>query len=284
MQKFTEIAALQQALTTERNQSRTIALVPTMGALHTGHLSLVEIAKKNADIVVLSIFVNPLQFNDPGDFEKYPRDLKDDLNMASEAGVDIAFTPSTEEIYSHNRVEPVALKAGKAAEGLEGEHRPGHFDGVVTVVNLLFNIVKPDSAVFGEKDFQQLRVIQEMVETVGAPIKVIPAPIVRDSESLALSSRNKRLSSADYDIARRIPKSLLKAQELVKSGEQSSSKIIDEVSAILLGDNQLSIEYVAICNPIDLKPVMLVENEARLLVAAVVGDVRLIDNCALTTS
>ena len=194
---------------------RKVALVPTMGALHEGHLHLVDVAKQHADLVVMSIFVNPTQFNSSQDLTNYPRQLEADIEAASKAGVDILFAPNEEEIYSSRDLTYCSVKAGSRSLGLCGAKRPGHFDGVVTVVSILFNIINPDIAVFGEKDYQQLKVLEQLVMDLKFNIEIIPAKLIRDKNGLALSSRNALLSAKQITQALSISKSLKLAQDLV---------------------------------------------------------------------
>ncbi|QQR79743.1 MAG: pantoate--beta-alanine ligase [Deltaproteobacteria bacterium] len=190
-----------------------IAFVPTMGALHSGHLELVKEAKKQASIVVVSIFVNPTQFNNPEDFKKYPQNLPSDLKKCEENGVDIVLAPTTDDMYAEKE-DPIPLP--DVALPLEGALRPGHFQGVVTIVSKLFKLVQPDVALFGLKDYQQVRVIQEMTVQQKFPIQILPCPTVRSPEGLALSSRNERLSSSGLQKALKLPQTLKLAQDLFK--------------------------------------------------------------------
>jgi pantoate--beta-alanine ligase len=243
-----------------------IGLVPTMGALHEGHLSLVEIAKKNADRIVVSIFVNPTQFAPHEDFSAYPRDEKTDLAKLEKSGAHLVYIPHQNDIYP---VIPLAdLKAGSAAKGLESDIRPHHFDGVVTVVSRLFKHVKPDIAVFGEKDYQQLCVIRQMVAQLDLHIEVIPGPIVRDKEGLALSSRNAYLSADEIEIARTLNKVLFEAAKDLKKLPQAKQKLLDA------GFNE--VQYIELRDVETLAPAT--KPPARLLAAVKVGKTRLIDN------
>ncbi len=239
--------------------SKTIALVPTMGALHKGHLSLVDIAEKHADITIVSIFVNPLQFGPNEDFSKYPRTLENDIKLLADKKVDYVFAPSVEELYS---TEAKKITANvEISNKLCGLARPGHFDGVSTVVNLFFELIEPDVAVFGEKDYQQLMVIQEMVSRLKLPVKIIPAPIVREPDGLAMSSRNRYLSEPDRKLAANIYKELswLKENFSVENLETTKDKLEK------LG---MQVEY-------------LEEHWDRVFVAAKLGTTRLIDNISI---
>ncbi len=252
------IPELQSAL---NNRGR-IGFVPTMGALHEGHLSLVRIAKEKSDVVVVSIFVNPTQFAPHEDFASYPRTVEKDSAMLAAAGADIMFLPSEAEIYPSGKDSRV--KAGEAAQGLESDFRPHFFDGVVNVVHRLFDAVKPDAAVFGEKDFQQLQVIREMVANLKLPIEIIGAPISRDAQGLALSSRNAYLSAGEIDIARQLNKTLRQIAEKIKGGEDHLS-VITQATDILLTIGFDKVDYIDI-------------RWDRILAAIWLGKTRLIDN------
>ena len=273
-----------------RRAGKRIALVPTMGALHRGHLSLVEVARAQADFVVLTIFVNPLQFNSPEDLNKYPRTLKRDMDQAASVGVDLVFAPSVKEIYPNLSAEGSAeytacrILAGSASAKFEGPFRPGHFDGVTTVVGLLFNIVDPDVAVFGEKDFQQLRVIEQLVRDLSYRVKIVGAPLVRDEDGLALSSRNERLSSEDRLRALELSRALFWAQETVSRGMRNASQLVAEIRQRLEETGGLKVDYVAVVDPLTFDEVTDIQSAAQVLVAAFVDQVRLIDNIRVTVS
>lgn len=215
MKQFTSVAALREALAAERIQNRTIGLVPTMGALHEGHLSLITRAKKECDVVVVSVFVNPIQFNNQEDLAKYPRTLEADLSRLESVDTDYVLTPTVEEMYP----EPVTdeYHFGQIEEVMEGPQRPGHFSGVAVVVRRLFDIVEPKRAYFGEKDFQQIAIIRNLLEQIKYPIELVPCPIVRAEDGLALSSRNMRLSPAARAVAPTIYATLCKAVEMSKT-------------------------------------------------------------------
>lgn len=280
MQIIKTISDLRQALKAHRQNSERIALVPTMGALHEGHLSLVRLAKKHADCVVMSVFVNPTQFNDKKDLATYPRDLEADIKNAEAVGVDLVFAPEVNEMYPQQSGISTSVQAGDCAEGLCGSKRPGHFNGVVTVVSMLFNIVNPDYAVFGEKDYQQLMVIRQMVDTMHYPIEIIAAPIIREESGLALSSRNQLLSTEDKKRACIISKTLFAAQSAVKNGESSAAAIKSQVES-KLKDAGFIIDYVEVMHPTKLHSIEKIEGGAQLLVAVFLGEVRLIDNVRL---
>ena len=205
-----------------------IAFVPTMGALHEGHLALMREARKHGDVVVVSIFVNPKQFNDPKDFEKYTRDLEGDLRKCEGAGVDVVFTPSVDEMYPPDDASP-ALPLPKVAQPLEGKFRPGHFEGVVAVVSRLFRMIQPDAALFGLKDYQQVRVIEEMVKSQKSKVKIVRHPTIREKDGLAMSSRNVRLSAEGRQKALLISKALKAAEYLYQKGERNPETLRQKI-------------------------------------------------------
>lgn len=253
------IEELGAALTPFRKNNKTIGFVPTMGALHDGHISLVDLAKKHSQCVVVSIFVNPTQFAPHEDFNSYPRTENDDAQKLKSAGVDVLFSPTESVIYPENRESLV--KAGKAALGLESDFRPHFFDGVVNVVSRLFLAVKPNIAVFGEKDWQQLQVIREMVKQLSLPIHIIGAPIARDSYGLALSSRNAYLSPDDLNIARKL-NIILRIAAKTKDTDTAKQALLQ------IGFNK--IDYIEI-------------RDDRILAAAWLGKTRLIDNIDMSS-
>jgi len=261
-------------------RARKIALVPTMGALHKGHLSLIEIAKQRAEKVALSIFVNPRQFNSPSDLSAYPRTLQEDLKLAENSGVDLVFAPEVSQIYPVQG-EITKVTAGSRSSGLCGAARPGHFDGVVQVVSILFNLFEPDFVIFGEKDYQQLKVIEQLVRDLHYRVQVIPGPLVRDPDGLALSSRNVRLSSAARSQALSISSSLFAARDLVLRGERNSATIINFVCERLKQAAAEQIDYVSVVDVEDLTALDQISTQAQLMVAAFFGGVRLIDNARL---
>ncbi|NDC37702.1 MAG: pantoate--beta-alanine ligase [Proteobacteria bacterium] len=276
-------AAMQQA----RGQGHVVGFVPTMGALHAGHLSLVQLAKQQSGFVVMSIFVNPLQFNNPADLEKYPRTLENDAVLAKQAGVDLVYAPTVLEVYprpptgSQDVLGRTRILAGSAASVLEGPSRPGHFDGVTTVVGMLFNLVQPDCAVFGEKDFQQLRVIEQMVQELHIPVRIIPGPTLRDPDGLAMSSRNTRLTAAQRQRALAIPRALRWAQEQAQGGARNAHSIMEGVQNRLQGEGSLKVDYVAVVDSDTLAQHTEITTKSRILVAAFADQIRLIDNAAL---
>ena len=280
----TTVEETRRAVADARREGRGISFVPTMGALHDGHLSLVEIARARGSFCVMSIFVNPTQFNSADDLAKYPRMLQADEQRAEAAGVDLVFAPAVEEIYPSSVGFEAAcrIQAGSKAEHFEGPFRPGHFDGVVTVVAKLFNIVLPDVAVFGQKDFQQVQVIRQMVSDLCFPVEIVTGKTVREIDGLAMSSRNLRLSAEQRFRALLIPRALEKARDLVKKGERNAAYLSSMVRDNLERSQALRVDYVEIVEPTLFERVETISGEAQMLVAAYVDDIRLIDNMLLT--
>jgi pantoate--beta-alanine ligase len=266
----------------ERGKLDRLALVPTMGALHAGHLSLIEHAKKHAPAVAVSIFVNPTQFGAREDFSKYPRPIKEDLAKCEAAGVDLVFQPVAEEMYRPD-VPDIVVDIPSLSSVLEGKHRPGHFKGVCQVVSKLFNILTPSVACFGEKDFQQLRILTAMVAALDWPIEIVPVPTLREPDGLAMSSRNQYLSADERTRALSIPRGLTQAKQLVADGVKQTNRLLATMQHTLLdvgklGKIPMSVDYVAAVDPMTLKPVEMVTGPMVLAVAARVGGTRLIDN------
>lgn len=260
-----------------RSGSR-IALVPTMGALHEGHLSLVRAARERADEVVVSIFVNPTQFGPDEDFERYPRTIEADLEALAGAGASFAFVPDVDEMYGETT--GVTVQPGTLADRWEGELRPGHFAGVATVVTKLFGIVRPDVALFGEKDFQQLCVIRQVSAELDLGVEVVGCPIVRDADGLALSSRNRYLTPEERDRALSLSRALAAAAKAVAEGERDAARLSSEM-AHAIGAAGLQVDYAVIVDPATLAPVERIASSARALLAARIGTTRLIDNAPL---
>ncbi|KAB8196607.1 pantoate--beta-alanine ligase [Nonomuraea phyllanthi] len=254
-----------------------VALVPTMGALHEGHRSLIRQARVRADQVVVSIFVNPLQFGPNEDFSRYPRTFEADLDVCRAEGVDVVFHPDVEEMYAPDR--QVSVSAGPMGEVVEGAHRPGHFDGVLTVVLKLFNLVRPDLAVFGQKDAQQLALIRRMVADLDLPIEILGAPTVREPDGLALSSRNRYLSDDDRRVALALSRALRAgAAELAPAAIRATAREV-----LAAAGPRLEVDYLALVDPETFADVdESYEGMAVLAVAARVGATRLIDNVTLT--
>ncbi len=258
-----------------KKEGKRVGFVPTMGYLHEGHLSLVDISKKHTDYQVMSIFVNKIQFNDSNDFNCYPRELQRDLDLAEKIGVDLVFMPSDEEMYK-NHLTYVDVEI--LTNHLCGAHRPGHFKGVFTVVSKLFNIVQPDVSVFGQKDIQQAVSIEKMVDDLNFPIKIILAPIIREKEGLAMSSRNKHLSDEQRTNALSINRSLKNAEKMIRSGEISSIKLAKNIKNIIEEGNPDKIDYISIMSYHDLQPIDKLIDKSVIAVAAFYGETRLIDN------
>ncbi len=253
-----------------------VALVPTMGALHAGHLSLIHVAKTKAPRVAVSIFVNPTQFGPREDFTKYPRPIVSDLEKCEAAGVDLVFNPSEAQMYPAGSTE-IVVDLPQLTSVLEGKHRPGHFRGVCQVVAKLFNIIQPVAACFGQKDFQQLRVLSAMVEALNWPIEMVACPTHRDTDGMAMSSRNQYLSPQERQRGLAISKSLFAAQEMVKSGVKQASRLTTAMQHTLLAQH-LQIDYIASVDPVSLKTIEIMTGPTVLAIAARVGATRLIDN------
>ena len=262
-----------------RRAKQRIGLVPTMGALHEGHLSLVRIAKSMSGFVAVSIFVNPLQFGPKEDLTKYPRTFDRDCDLLKKEGVDVVFAPSVSEMYPANTITYVNVEG--LSERLDGQSRPGHFRGVTTVVSKLFHVAEPDFAVFGQKDAAQLAIIRRMVRDLNFPVEVIAGPIVREADGLAMSSRNVYLDSAQRKQALVLSQSLRRVQELFEEGERTSSRLIEGGRAVMGGKPAARLDYFSVVNPESLEPLNQVRDEALVAVAAYVGTTRLIDNVVL---
>jgi len=262
-------------ISTSKSQGK-VAFVPTMGALHKGHLSLVELAKKHADIVVASIFVNPTQFGPNEDFTKYPRDEERDIKMLKSAGCNAAFLPNVEEIYPSET--SITIQVKEKADILCGKFRPGHFDGVALVVSKLFNIIKPDVAVFGEKDFQQLYIIKNVTRDLNFSVDIVGAPIMREADGLAMSSRNLYLTDRERKIAAHLNLGLKQAAQNIFLGE-SVEKTLNDTKKYLLDSGFDKIDYIEARSEASLEPMEKKLNQAaRIFAAAYVGKTRLIDN------
>ena len=265
-----------------RVRGEKIALVPTMGYFHEGHLSLMRYGREAAAHLVVSLFVNPTQFGPNEDLARYPRDLKRDAALAQEVGVDVLFTPPAAAMYPEGYQTYVTVE--ELSRGLCGASRPGHFRGVATVVLKLLNQVQPDLAVFGEKDYQQLQVIRRLVADLDVPVEIIGRPIVREGDGLAMSSRNTYLSPEERDAALCLFRALKAARELVLSGAKSRENIMEAVMGIITATPHTKIDYVALVHPDTLQEIDIIDNEARLALAVWVGKTRLIDNTLLAES
>ena len=255
-----------------------IALVPTMGALHSGHMALVAEARRRADKVIASIFVNPAQFGEGEDFGRYPRREADDAAMLEAAGCDLLWAPAVADIYPDGFATKVSV--GGVSERWEGEARPGHFDGVATVVAKLLLAVRPDVALFGEKDFQQLAVIRRLVVDLGIPVEIVGVPTVREPDGLALSSRNAYLSPEERERAVALPKALKEARDAIRSG-RGVGAALQAAKQNLVNAGFLRIDYLALVDAATLEPLERPKGEMRLIAAAMIGATRLIDNIAV---
>ena len=282
MRTIRTIDELRSALAHGRRAGRVIGLVPTMGAFHEGHLSLMRMARAEADEVVVSLFVNPTQFNEGADLAAYPRDEERDAGLAAAIGVDYLFAPPPEEIYPPGFATTVSV-AG-ITETLEGAHRGhGHFDGVTTVVTKLFNIVSPDVAYFGQKDAQQAVVIRKLVRDLNIPVRIEVCPTVRDPDGLALSSRNAHLSSTERERATVLHRSLQRLQNAVAAGERDPRSALDLARAEL-ASSEIEPEYLELVSPDTLAPAQRIDGDLLAVIAARVGATRLIDNQPLSTA
>jgi pantoate--beta-alanine ligase len=282
MQVIETVAKLRLVVQEWKRRGLRVAFVPTMGNLHQGHLSLIDLAKQKADKVVCSVFVNPLQFGPDEDFERYPRTFEQDKKLLSEQGADLMFFPEVAEVYPNGQSEQTLVKVADSLTALlEGASRPGHFDGVTTVVLKLFNMVQPDCAVFGQKDFQQLQVIKTMVSDLALPIQIITAPIARDKEGLALSSRNQYLTSQQRQIAPKLQVALLDIAAALQSGNRDFNALCHVASQRLLQQGFDAIDYIQICDPTTLLPASDSNQEFVILAVARLGSTRLLDNILL---
>ncbi|MEX0675492.1 MAG: pantoate--beta-alanine ligase [Pirellulales bacterium] len=266
---------LRRDLAAARQAGLTVGLVPTMGALHEGHLSLVDACRRDCGLTVVTIFVNPAQFGRGEDIASYPRPLDADLKLLAGRGADFVFVPETEAVYRAGHATYVEV--GGPALSLEGEFRPGHFRGVATIVLKLFHLVEPHRAYFGRKDYQQSLVVRRMVADLDLPIEIVVCPTVREPDGLAMSSRNAYLSDQERRRALALSQSLKRAGQLVAAGTRDARVIVAEMSALVRAA-ELTIDYVAICNPDTLAPIERVDGPAVALVAARIGRARLIDN------
>jgi len=275
VEKLNELRAVVQAW---KQSELTIGFVPTMGNLHAGHLSLVELAQQRCDKVVVSVFVNPMQFEPDEDFDCYPRTFQADSEKLAALSVDVVYVPSVPEMYPNGLAQSVVSVPSVLTGLLEGASRPGHFNGVSTVVCKLFNMVQADVAVFGQKDYQQLRVIQQMVQDLNMPIEVVSAPIARDEDGLALSSRNQYLSRAERAIAPKLSVALKDIALAIESGNDNFTTLTEVATQRLLDEGFDSVDYLQVCNSITLQ---VAERDCQSLVVlavACLGSTRLLDN------
>ncbi len=276
MNVVTTIADVRAAVAGARARGETISFVPTMGALHEGHLSLVDAARRMGGYVVLSIFVNPLQFGPHEDLARYPRDLEGDCRRAGERGTSLVFAPSVEELYRRERI--IEVNAIRIADDWEGASRPGHFAGVLTVVAKLFNIVQPDFAVFGQKDLQQACLVQALARELDFPLEVLIEPTVRDADGLALSSRNQFLCAAERKAALALPRALTKVRAAHMAGARSGADLERVAEKVLAAELGIELDYLAIVDPRTFQRVKTVGTSAAAIAAVRVGATRLIDN------
>ncbi|MEA4902859.1 pantoate--beta-alanine ligase [Desulfitobacterium sp.] len=276
MEIVEKISEVREITAEMRRKGLKIALVPTMGYLHQGHLALVKQAKQEGTFVVMSIFVNPIQFGPNEDFSRYPRDLEHDAQLAREAGVDLIFHPAVEEMYPQkNRTTVQVSELGNALCGLS---RPGHFNGVTTVVSKLFHIVQPDRAYFGQKDYQQYLIVRQMVRDLNFPIEVIPVPIVREADGLALSSRNVFLTPEQRQEAVVLSQSLIEAETLIRQGERSVARIEDKIREKITTQSSGIIDYVEVRSAENLEKSATINEPVLIALAVKFGTTRLIDN------
>ncbi|HHX86936.1 MAG TPA: pantoate--beta-alanine ligase [Firmicutes bacterium] len=258
-----------------------VGFVPTMGSLHRGHLSLLEEARRHSDYVVLSIFVNPLQFGQGEDFDAYPRDLQGDLEKAGEAGCDLAFLPEAGKLYPEGFSTYVEV-TGPVTETLCGLSRHGHFQGVTTVVCKLFHLVQPDRAYFGQKDAQQAVIIKKMVKDLSLDLQIVVCPTVREEDGVAMSSRNKYLQPHEREAARVLYRSLREGEAMILQGERSGPKVAEKIRQAIARQNLVKIDYVAVVDSDSLQDLEVITGSALLAVAVFIGKARLIDNLLVT--
>jgi len=276
------VAELRSAVAAARARGRSVGLVATMGALHAGHLSLIARAREQCELVVVSVFVNPAQFDERADLERYPRREREDAAAAAAAGAHVLFTPSVEEVYPENFA--TLVEVGGVSERLEGAARgPEHFRGVATVVTKLLCMTAPDVAYFGQKDAQQLAVIRRLVRDLNLPVRIEALPTVREADGLAMSSRNALLDGEQRERARALPAALAAARELVAAGERSAAALT-EAAAAAMAPYRVRPEYVELVDPDTFAPVAQLAGEALLALAARIGEVRLIDNTTLSAT
>lgn len=275
----TTVAEVRERVSAARRAGLGVGLVPTMGAFHEGHLSLIRRARADGGLVVVSLFVNPAQFGQGEDFERYPRDGERDRSLASEAGAGVLFAPEVAEVYPHGFATHVQVEG--LSEILEGAVRPGHFRGVATVVNKLFQMVGPDRAYFGLKDFQQLRVVERMTRDLNMPVTVVPMPIVREPDRLAMSSRNVYLSPNERRAAPVLARALREAEQSVASGERNPAALADRAAAAIRAEPLAQLDYAVVVDADTLAPITRLDRPGVLLLAARFGRTRLIDNVVL---
>ena len=279
MQVIKQIEQLKQVVRDAKRQGKTVGLVPTMGYLHEGHLTLMRRARQEQGLVIATLFVNPLQFGPQEDYADYPRDLARDCELAESTGIDVLFAPAVDEMYPAGNGKTLTfVDVEKITASLCGASRPGHFRGVATVVTKLFNIAEADVAYFGQKDAQQVAVIRRMAEDLNMNVKIIAVPIVRESDGLAMSSRNKYLDSKQRQAALVLSRSLERAAALLATGERDSSQIVSTVRDLISQEPLAEIDYVSLVDPLTMEALDRVESRALLALAVKFGKTRLIDN------
>ncbi len=281
MKIFDSPYEIQSELTALKRAGKKIGLIPTMGNLHRGHLSLFQLAQKNCDILVGSIFVNPMQFGANEDLDKYPRTLEQDINKLTEIGVDYLFTPSNQTIYPIGTKVNTSVEVNRLTKRLCGESRPEHFRGVATVVTILFNILQPDLVIFGKKDYQQYLILSAMVKDLFLPIEIIGGEIVREDNGLAMSSRNKFLSEQQKQQASFLQKVLLATAEEIKSGKRDYQRL-KQHAINQLEQNEFKVDYLEICNKVTLENAQAEDKELLIAAAAWMGQPRLLDNIEIS--
>lgn len=279
MNVIATINEMQSTARSLKQQGKSIAFVPTMGFLHQGHASLLREGRTRADILVLSLFVNPIQFGKNEDLDRYPRDLERDLGVAADCGVDIVFTPSAGEMYPDGFQTSITVST--VSQPLCGASRPGHFDGVATVVTKLFNIVMPDLALFGRKDYQQLAVIRRMVADLSLPVTIVGMPIIRENDGLAMSSRNAYLTPEERRSALALSRSIAAVRAAYAAGERSIEKLSAMARDVISREPLLRIDYLEFCNEATLQPISEAAGDTLFALAVIAGTTRLIDNTVL---
>ena len=279
MKFVSSVQETRAAVRAARNAGKRIGLVPTMGALHAGHISLVRAAKSRSDFVAVSLFVNPTQFGPSEDFTRYPRTLEADRQKLEAEGVDVLFAPPTEEMYPPGA--STFVNVDEISDRLDGHSRPGHFRGVATIVAKLFHIFDPDVAVFGQKDAAQVATIRRMVRDLIFPVEIVVAPIVREPDGLALSSRNTYLSVEERKQARMLSRALGEIEANYKAGEKSAAKLIEAAQKLFASEPRVRVDYIEIADPETLEPMSMARSGTLVAIAAFVGSTRLIDNTLL---
>ena len=279
MEVITKINEMRTRVLSVKDRKRSIGFVPTMGALHDGHISLIRSAREENDELVVSIYLNPTQFDNSDDFDKYPRQLNKDIEIIRKENADVIFTPCTEEMYPDGFCTHVTQ--GKLTDALCGGVRPGHFNGVTTIVTKLFNIIDPDRAYFGQKDYQQSAIIKRLVADMNMDVDIRVCPTVREEDGLALSSRNKRLSLEDRKDALCIHGSLQKAGAMFASNVRDAKDIVEEMTSVIKKTKQARIDYISIVNADTLENLSFINGRALAAVAVWIGNTRLIDNTIL---